>query len=102
MKNFRNFDCVVNNHNNVKDTPAKPQNKKLTTVAVCCLVFSCPIGYFLATQEHSIDISGVHGFLSLRVINMLVLPCRFCCAFISTGNKITKTVIAVFRTSMVD
>ena len=50
MKNFRIVDCVVNNHNNVQDTPAKPQNHKLTTVAVCCLVFSCPSGYFLATQ----------------------------------------------------
>ena len=46
-------------------------------------------------------VSTITSF-SFRVINMLALPSRFCCAFISTGNKITKTVIAVFRTSMVD
>ena len=46
-------------------------------------------------------VSTITSF-SFRVINMLALPSRFCCAFISTGNKITKTVIVSFRTSMVD
>ena len=47
----------------------KSQNHKLVTVAVCGIVFSRLIGLFLATQQHSINISGVHGFVSFTVIN---------------------------------
>ena len=35
-------------------------------VAVCGLVISCLIGLFLATQLHSINISGVHGFVTVK------------------------------------
>ena len=51
MKNFGNVNCVVTNHNNVKDNIArKLQNHKLITIAVCCFGFPCLIAYFLETQ----------------------------------------------------
>ena len=43
LKNFRNVDCVLDNHNKVQDTQA-------ITVAVCGLVILLLIGLFLATQ----------------------------------------------------
>ena len=46
-------------------------NHKLITVAVCSLVISRLIGLFLATQEHSINISSVHGFVSFTVIQRI-------------------------------
>ena len=53
MQNFRNVDCVVTNHNNVRDMRANLKTTKFITVAVCCLVFLCPIGYFLAKHTGS-------------------------------------------------
>ena len=35
LKNFRNVDCVLANHNKVQDTRANLKNHKLITVAVC-------------------------------------------------------------------
>ena len=49
LKNFRNVDCVVTNHNEVQDV-SKSQNHKLTTAAVCGLGFSRLIGFLFATQ----------------------------------------------------
>ena len=44
-----------------------PQNCKLINIFVWGLSFSCPIGFFLVTQQNSINISGVHGFPGLTV-----------------------------------
>ena len=46
---------------------SKPQNHKLTILAVCGLGFSCLTGFLFATQKHSMNISGVHGFVSFTV-----------------------------------
>ena len=68
LKNFRNVDCVLANQYKVQDYYAsKPQNHKLITVAVCGLVNSHLIGLFLETQWHSINVSGVHAFVSFTV-----------------------------------
>ena len=40
-------------------------NHKLINVLACGLVFSHLIGFFLATQQHSRNISGVDGFSGL-------------------------------------
>ena len=40
-------------------------NHKKINVLACGLVFSHPIGFFLATQQHSRNISGVDGFSGL-------------------------------------
>ena len=47
----------------------REQTSKQQTNYRCCWRFSypCLIGLFLATQEHSINISSVHGFLSFTV-----------------------------------
>ena len=45
-----------------------PQNHKLTNVLACGLVFSRLTGFSLARQEHSRNVSGVHGFPGLTVI----------------------------------
>ena len=55
------------NHNKVQDKQAKPQNHKLIADAVRGLVILYLIGLFLASQQHSINISGVHGFVSFTV-----------------------------------
>ena len=59
---------VLTNHNKVQVTLANLKITNQITVAVCSLVFSRLIGFFLATQLHSINISGVHGFRSFTVI----------------------------------
>ena len=66
LKNFRKVDCVVTNHNEVQDV-GKPQNHKLTILVVCGLGFSRLTGSLFATQKHSMNISGVHGFVSFTV-----------------------------------
>ena len=49
-KNFRNVDWVLASHNKVQDTQANLKTIKRIFVAVCGLVFSRLIGYFLSTQ----------------------------------------------------
>ena len=66
LKNFRQVDCVVTNHNEVQDV-GKPQNHKLTILVVCGLGFSRLTGSLFATQNHSMNIFGVHGFVSFTV-----------------------------------
>ena len=72
-KDFRNVDRVLSNHNKVQDSLAnlKPQTTVIT-VAACSLVISHFIGLFLATQKHSINTSGVHGFVSFTVILIIM------------------------------
>ena len=45
-----------------------PQNHKITNVLACGLVFSRWIGFSLAGQWHSRNISGVHALPGLTVI----------------------------------
>ena len=44
-----------------------PQYHKLINDLACGLVFSRLIAFFLGTQYHSRNISGVHGFSGLVV-----------------------------------
>ena len=57
------------------------KNHKLINVLACGLVFSHLIGFSLARQKHSRNISGVHGFPGLTVIRTKVTISE---AFIST------------------
>ena len=46
---------------------SKPQNHKQTILVVCGLGFSRLTGFLFATQKHSMNISGVNGFVSFTV-----------------------------------
>ena len=56
----------------------------LITVALCGLVISRLIGLFLATQKHSINSSGVHGYVSFTVTCYYIFL-FFLCFSVSIG-----------------
>ena len=64
VKYFGNVYCVMTNHIGDQDMRA---NHKLITIAAYSLVISHRIGFFLSTQTHYRNISGVHSFMSFTV-----------------------------------
>ena len=66
LKNFRNVDCVLANHNKVQDTRANLKNHKLITVAVLRFSYLAPC-WLIFRNTITLHISGVHGFVSFTV-----------------------------------
>ena len=68
-ENFKNVYCVLANHKKVQDSQA---NLKIITIDFFGLIILCLSGLFLATQQHSINISGVDGFMSFTETEIFV------------------------------
>ena len=67
LKYFKNAYCVTTNHSKDQGTPTSYKTTKTNKYSCLQFSFSRPIGFYLATQQHSRNISGVHGFPSLIV-----------------------------------
>ena len=66
---LRNVYCVMTNHSKDQDMRTIATKPQTNYILACSSVFLCLIGFFLATQKHSRNICGVHGFPSLTVID---------------------------------
>ena len=83
---------------------SKLRNHKLNTISVCGLVFSCLIGFLLATQQHNFHkiifwFKTIHGFVSFTVKgfekvsfvwSMLLVCVKVEIIFIQSLRKVTQ------------
>ena len=63
------------------------KNHKLTIVAVCGLGFSHLTGFLFTTQQPSMNISGVHGFVSFTVNATIINTAHLLVEFRTVKDK---------------